>query len=610
VDPTGNLITLTVDIITTDGYHLNMIRYLERVVDKLHSNVPLDKSAQSFSANAICKSICESTHGWGLFEFWPSNILSSCKASIIKAVKLDPSISKSTHSTPKSSPMASPSSTIKQIQLTSEIVWESPTLTATTSSSTSQPPVVSNNRLAEGETAVVEFVIRVEVGTAVWWVTHRYREFDALRHFLLLQDPFNVAFKEFCDANFPGKHMLGLAFRTGLLQQRIEGLNAFLTYFLENCRYCRQNSLDALLEFLTVPEQLLQSKLASGASKPGQQVMAKASSQSGLSAAMSSMFGLGSGSGGDKNSGEPAATVHRAQQPSQEEKSSASNNNSNNSSSSSNPVPAPQPLQPKRSSLLSFTTTQKTPVSPPISPAAPPSTVVTVQQLGLLGRNDPRTILYARLQSGILVIKHGRQGAPKRRILQSDSEITALFWMAEPRKRSEASESSLNADKSVQLSEVLSVRMGTEIDPTASRIHPHLSSSHATSYSSAASPVSTSDTLDDGALHPEGTSPGRKLSNGSETQSVATSVALSTQQGTSGKSQYKRKSSFFSSSAGSSDSSGVYTGTATLRRNCKPEDLSLCFSLILPSRTFDIQCLDVADFDLLFYNLKELCSRN
>lgn len=274
--------------------------------------------------------------------------------------------------------------------------------------------------------------------------------------------------------------------------------------------------------------------------------------------------------------------------------------------------------QPKRSSLLSFT--QKTPAPAPApaptTPPAPASTVVALQkqqQLGLLGRSEAQAALYARLQSGILVIKHGRQGAPKRRILQCDSELTALFWMAEPRKRSttEAGDGSLNSDKSVLLAEVQSVRMGTEIDPAASRIHPHLSASSPTvSYS--ASPISTSDNLDDGALNlhlaAEGPSPGRKLSNGTETQSVATSVANSNLQG--GNKTHKRKSSFFSSNTGNSDSNGVYTGTAILRRNCKPEDLSLCFSLILPTRTFDIQCLDVADFDLLFYNLKEMCSRN
>jgi hypothetical protein len=47
-------------------------------------------------------------------------------------------------------------------------------------------------------------------------------------------------------------------------------------------------------------------------------------------------------------------------------------------------------------------------------------------------------------------------------------------------------------------------------------------------------------------------------------------------------------------------------GTAILRRNVKQTDmktLSLCFSLIMPTRTFDIQCVSVEDFDVLYNNL-------
>ena len=47
-------------------------------------------------------------------------------------------------------------------------------------------------------------------------------------------------------------------------------------------------------------------------------------------------------------------------------------------------------------------------------------------------------------------------------------------------------------------------------------------------------------------------------------------------------------------------------GTEILRRNCKPKDLHLCFSFILPSRTLDIQCLSQADFDVLFPNFDAL----
>ena len=47
-------------------------------------------------------------------------------------------------------------------------------------------------------------------------------------------------------------------------------------------------------------------------------------------------------------------------------------------------------------------------------------------------------------------------------------------------------------------------------------------------------------------------------------------------------------------------------GTATLRRNCKASELPLCFSLILATRTLDIQCLSPADFDLLYVNFYHL----
>lgn len=85
----------------------------------------------------------------------------------------------------------------------------------------------------------------------VWVVAHRYKEFDALRRFLLIQNPHVASFKE-CDAKFPRK-VVGLGFRRSVwLEQRAEGLEAFLSFFLANARYCRQNSVDALCSFLTV----------------------------------------------------------------------------------------------------------------------------------------------------------------------------------------------------------------------------------------------------------------------------------------------------------------------------------------------------------------------
>jgi hypothetical protein len=95
---------------------------------------------------------------------------------------------------------------------------------------------------------------------------------------------------------------------------------------------------------------------------------------------------------------------------------------------------------------------------------------------------------------------------------------------------------------------------------------------------------------------------GRKLSFSSNSSSVVQSSIANDN-------THRRKSMLPFGRSGDSQSTIVY-GTAILRRNCKPEDMSLCFSLILSERTFDIQCLNTADFDFLFYNLKDFCGIN
>jgi hypothetical protein len=51
------------------------------------------------------------------------------------------------------------------------------------------------------------------------------------------------------------------------------------------------------------------------------------------------------------------------------------------------------------------------------------------------------------------------------------------------------------------------------------------------------------------------------------------------------------------------------TGTAVLRRNCTPENLKLSFSLILTTRTFDIQCMNDSEYNFLFGNFSAYCNR-
>jgi hypothetical protein len=91
-------------------------------------------------------------------------------------------------------------------------------------------------------------VFQVKLGDSQWFIAHRYREFDALRKFLLGQNPFNAQFQQI-DTKFPGKSVV---MRRNVLERRVEGLEHYLAFYLENARYCRQNSIDALCSFLQV----------------------------------------------------------------------------------------------------------------------------------------------------------------------------------------------------------------------------------------------------------------------------------------------------------------------------------------------------------------------
>lgn len=123
--------------------------------------------------------------------------------------------------------------------------------------------------------------------------------------------------------------------------------------------------------------------------------------------------------------------------------------------------------------------------------------------------------LLTKLGPGMRVLKHGRSGRPKMRLLKSNGNITRLHWSDNLESQDLSAES-----KSVNLYDVSEVRYGTDPDPT----NPSL------------------------------------------------------------------------------------CGTATLRKHCSPEDLETSFSLILPDRTFDIQCMNKYDCDVLVSGLREHCA--
>jgi hypothetical protein len=52
-----------------------------------------------------------------------------------------------------------------------------------------------------------------------------------------------------------------------------------------------------------------------------------------------------------------------------------------------------------------------------------------------------------------------------------------------------------------------------------------------------------------------------------------------------------------------------YCGTASLRRNLKPAEYSVSFTIITPTRNLEIQCLNYEDFSILYTNLTKYTSK-
>jgi hypothetical protein len=128
------------------------------------------------------------------------------------------------------------------------------------------------------------------------------------------------------------------------------------------------------------------------------------------------------------------------------------------------------------------------------------------------------------------VIKHGRQGAPKTRILTCDDDVTALIIQASDHY------------KKIPLQEVEAIRLGTDVDP--------------------ATPADALARL-----------------NAAETASVDQSVTGNHP----AEAKMKRHSSL-RFLGGGGDKDKVLYGTSILRRTCKPDDMHLCISLIMENR--------------------------
>jgi hypothetical protein len=223
LDPGTDRIKLHIEITTAEGTRLNMVKYLIR----------FDRNENT--ENVVFKHAVN-TMGWKLFEFWDSSVLSSSQTKIIKVVKIKSQSTQNNTETKLLEGIWADAEFEKKFQ-DKDFDWSNSIAKS------------YGNKNSENE-EIVEFIVKVTVGDSFWFVAHRYREFDALRKFVLTQNPYNNEFHQ-NDRLFPGKGM-GISVRKGALDKRIEGLDHFLSYYLENARFCRQNSVDALLSFLQV----------------------------------------------------------------------------------------------------------------------------------------------------------------------------------------------------------------------------------------------------------------------------------------------------------------------------------------------------------------------
>lgn len=455
---------MKIEITAAEGTRFNLIKYLVR----------FDQQGHHTGTDPIFR-LSAFTMGWSLFDIWPSTMLSNASISVVKAVKVK-------------------CQDAKNAGKVLETPWTGP------AGGDAKVDFHSITRCMGAQThdgeEVFMFVIKVTVGESSWYVTHRYREFDALRRFLLSQNAFVAAFID-NDKTFPGKSIFH---SPAVLEQRAKALNDFVSFYLTDARYCRQTSLDALCSFLQLPEHLYQ--VAKQKMTTAKEAEAEAARAEAKDAVMSDRARVVS----DES---PKVSVAAAFFPG---------------------VNEPIPPMPETISQRRVSTNSGTGVS--VSAKKGPALSSAQQRLSS-----------AMGDKGMLVIKHGRQGAPKRRSLFLNPTGDQLIIQAEDHY------------KTVKLNGVTSVRLGSEVDP--------------------ATPAA--------ALE-------KAKAEGPDW------IA-------------KRRSQRRSSLAVLGGGADVLFGTATLRRSCEAKKMDKCVSLIMPTRTVDLECLTDEDLALLKDCLTDICAK-
>lgn len=577
-----NELNLRLDITTTDGIHLTLMRYFCRYDDAVPTN-------------QIAFNHWKKTLGWSKHDFWPSSVLTECNVLIVKVVKLQ---------------MTSYFSKQKPAQV--ETVWKLEAFHDNFELDIGSIPRTHGYRESDSEEILV-YVVQVTCQESVWYVAHRYRDFDILKNFFILQNPFNSDFRT-AEANFPGKQ-LGLSYFKSAFETRLKGLGTFLVYFVQNARYCRQNSVDALCSFLQIPEHIgkwekptpppvsapkVQSKMIFGTSKT-----ASATTSSTTKSTASS--------------NQPVV----AEKINEHTTATAANNAVSCASVVSDETKEAQesisvetkPTKPvKRTSFIFSRNNEK---------SAVPTTDDTDAAFAALSAKEK--LHHTLLSKGIRVIKHDRKPGTKRKVLRADPSFSILYWDTEK--------------KCIPLAGVESIRVGTEIDLVdtpaylleemgLSRPGDGSSSSASPLQQQPATPTTAPLASTSGSVDEDG-SPSTPTSPESSTNRTGRSASVTFAAGTNNESARRDSDDMSVTSTASrqplsrrfskrfslggklkvhQDTPNVVLyGTNVLRRDCSPDQMELCFSLIMKDRTYDFECYSTEDYNLFVAGLKERC---
>lgn len=240
VDPLSGTLRILTEVINTTGVKFTLIQHLERLEKIPLPNLPYFENSLQY-------------RGWKLYESFPTSCLDNIKLKIIQVNK----IKYPNHNTNNQQ---------QKKTILKEIIWKHGLvnenkiiitdeqinkltryikyLDNNTSNSSSSTTTIDDSK------DIIEFLIHITYNdTFSWIIPHRYKEFDTLRKFIILNSPQIKEFRDL-DQKFPGK-TLGI-FNHSVAEKRVSLLEAFLMGCLANIKHSKKFVLDAFCCFLGV----------------------------------------------------------------------------------------------------------------------------------------------------------------------------------------------------------------------------------------------------------------------------------------------------------------------------------------------------------------------